>query len=203
MKRITLVTATAFSGFSLLLSGCAATQDGRLTQAQATAGGAVLGGVLGSAFGTSGRLVGLAVGAAAGYAAGTRIAAKKARFASTERFLDYAIVEADKLKIAAKAYNDSLHVRVKALESNAKALARASATDKSKCLASIKKEQASAAGQLKRLDSQITDVGDCADPSVPGKNAALARRKEALKAEKKRLIRDQQTLAAAATRMAI
>ena len=203
MKQSTILTATALSLASIFLSGCATTQDGRLTQAEATGGGALLGGLLGSAFGSTGRLVGVAVGAAAGYAAGTSIASKKAKFASAELFLDHAIVETDKLKVAAQTYNNQLDANVTALESRAKSLAKGSSADKTKCLADIKKEQKSADDQLKRLNAQILDVGNCADPSVPAKNAALTQKKEALEAEKNRLIRDQQTLAAAATRMAI
>lgn len=96
--------------FAFGLSQCAGTQDGQLAQAQGTGIGAIGGGLLGAAIGgRQGALIGAAIGSAGGFAYGTHIANKKAQYKSTEEWLDACIVDAEKKRSAAVAYNSRLN----------------------------------------------------------------------------------------------
>jgi len=102
-------------------AGCATTADGRKTQAQGTAIGAVGGALLGAALGlatgnrnniASFAIAGAALGGAAGYAYGTEVAKRKARYARTEDWLDQEIALARRSNANAYAYNARLRQRV-------------------------------------------------------------------------------------------
>jgi len=124
-KQTALCTLLAFS-----LSQCASTQDGQLAQAQGTGmgavGGALLGAGLGALTGNSdavkkGALIGAGIGAAGGFAYGTHIANKKAKYKSTEEWLDACISEAEKKRSAAVAYNSRLNKEYARLQKEVKA----------------------------------------------------------------------------------
>jgi len=99
----------ALSIVTLLCAQCAATDDGRLTQAQGTAIGSAGGALLGAAIGgRQGALIGAAIGGAGGFAFGSHVANKKAQYKSTEEWLDACIAEAESKRKAAVAYNKRL-----------------------------------------------------------------------------------------------
>ncbi len=111
-------------------AGCAATPDGRKTQAQGTAIGAVLGAVVGGAVGYAaggrsglarGAAIGAGAGGIAGFAYGTHVARKKAAYASREAWLDACIASAHRVNSNAYAYSRSLEGRIARLESRARA----------------------------------------------------------------------------------
>lgn len=110
---------------TLLNSGCAATKDGRKTQAQGAAigavGGAILGGLIGVATGSTENAVrfaaiGAVAGGAGGFAYGTAVAKRKARYARAEQWLNVEIALARQARGRAIAYNGSLKRRIAALE---------------------------------------------------------------------------------------
>ena len=123
-KIISAITLMAF------LASCAQSADGRNTQAQGTAigavGGAALGALIGYAAGggqgaARGAIAGGAVGGVAGFAYGTHVAHQKAKYASTERWLDSCIASARRANARAYAYNHSLGQRIAALERRTRA----------------------------------------------------------------------------------
>lgn len=118
----------------LFQTGCATTADGRKTQAQGTAigavGGAILGGLLGAATGNRDNIArfaiaGAAAGGAAGFAYGTAVAKRKAQYVKAEDWLDAEIGLARQANKRAYAYNTSLRRRVAALETRIAAARRA------------------------------------------------------------------------------
>jgi hypothetical protein len=135
-----LVKATAASLSIFMFSGCAGTADGRLAQGQGTAIGALLGAGLGYAIGgEQGAAWGAGIGGAAGFAYGTQIAQKKAKYASTEQFMQAQIAEARDHNQAIVSYNRSLERRIAALESRAKA---AKASGNKAAISSVRTEVA-------------------------------------------------------------
>lgn len=109
-----------------LLAGCADSDDGRNTQAQGTAAGAVLGGAVGAALGYAigggegaarGAVAGAAVGAVEGFAYGSHVAAKKEAYRDSEDWLDACLVSAREYRQHTYAYNRTLKTRIAALES--------------------------------------------------------------------------------------
>lgn len=116
---------------AIFTNSCAQTADGRLAQGQGTAIGAIAGGLLGYAIGgEQGAVAGAALGGAGGFAYGTHIANKKAKYSSTELWLDDCIKDAETKRSAAAAYNQKLDGRLAALQREIRA-ARA-ANDKAK-----------------------------------------------------------------------
>lgn len=127
-----------FLAITMGATQCASTQDGQLAQGQGTAIGAGAGALLGAAIGgRQGALIGAAIGGASGFAFGTHIANKKSQYKSTEEWLDACIVQAEKQRKAAVAYNNKLDNRLASLQKEVR-VAKA-AGDKSK-LASLKRE---------------------------------------------------------------
>lgn len=126
LRATSLLTLAAFA-----ISGCASTSDGRLTQAQGTGAGVVLGGLLGGGItalqGGSGEsiarnaAIGGAAGGVAGFAYGSMVAKRKQEYANAEAWLDQEIVIAKKANARAVAYNNSLKTRLAALEKRAAA----------------------------------------------------------------------------------
>jgi len=103
-QRVAALTIVTF-----LCAQCAATDDGKLTQAQGTAIGSAGGALIGAAIGgRQGALIGAAIGGASGFAYGTHVANKKAQYKSTEEWLDACIAEAETKRKAAVAYNQRL-----------------------------------------------------------------------------------------------
>lgn len=126
----TLLRPVALVLLSAMLAGCAATPDGRKTQAQGTAIGAVLGAVAGGALGYAvggrqglvrGAAIGGGAGAVAGFAYGTHVAHLKAKYASREAWLDACIVQAHRVNANAYNYSRSLESRVARLEARTRA----------------------------------------------------------------------------------
>lgn len=117
---------------------CANTSDGRLAQAQGTGIGALIGGGLGYAVaGPRGAAWGAGIGAATGMAYGTHVANQKAKYKSTEDWLDACIAQAQTKRREAIAYNNKLNTRLASLQREVKTAVAAG--DKSK-LASLKRE---------------------------------------------------------------
>lgn len=131
MKKIKgLYTIVAVITLTAFFVGCADTKEGRNTQGQGTAvgavGGAALGALLGYATGGAagaarGAIAGGAIGGAAGFAYGTHVAHQKAKYASTELWLDQCIASAHQANHKAYAYNESLSQKIAALEARSKA----------------------------------------------------------------------------------
>jgi hypothetical protein len=173
---ISLITFIAF------FAGCAQTQDGRNTQMQGTAigavGGALVGGLLGYAVGgrdgaVRGAIAGAAVGGTAGFAYGTHVARQKAKYASAERWLDACIADARKANQQAYAYNDQLSKRVAALESRAKAaMASGNRSELRRVKSEIATLEKQANGQQRQIgmfmDEQKNVTGDPAARSQAG-----------------------------------
>jgi uncharacterized protein YcfJ len=122
MNRSTSIVASLLLVIAIFFnSGCADTKDGRKTQIQGTAFGAIAGGLLGAALGaaTGNRnniaafaIAGAALGGRAGYAYGTEVAKRKARYARTEDWLNQEIALARQSNANALAYNARLRQRV-------------------------------------------------------------------------------------------
>jgi hypothetical protein len=122
-KIVSLITLIAF------FTGCAETQEGRTTQAQGTAlgavGGAALGALLGYAAGgtqgaAQGAIAGGLVGGSLGFAYGTHVAKEKAKYANAEMWLNACIADAKKANNRAYAYNSSLTKKIASLEARSK-----------------------------------------------------------------------------------
>lgn len=200
---------------SMLFSSCAATADGRLTQAQGTGGGAAAGAILGALLGAAtgnynsiGQMaaIGAVTGAAAGFAYGTQVAKKKASYAKQEDFLDYAIAQAEQSNAEAVATNQKLLSEVQALEQRYKSVASTDKKGASKLGADAKLELASIDKQSKKLDAQIKDYSECLDGDGYGnksQSATLRAKIKALEGQKAALQKYQQRLASAQTAIAI
>ena len=126
--KIKYVTAASFVSLvslaSLAISGCAATKDGQKTQAQGTAGGAALGALTGflvSGGSWQGAVSGAIAGGATGFAYGSEVAARKAKYASAEAWLNQEIAIAHQANARAVAYNQSLKRRLASVESRVSA----------------------------------------------------------------------------------
>ncbi|MCW1922514.1 glycine zipper domain-containing protein [Luteolibacter arcticus] len=130
-----LLPFAAVTVFAIFTNSCAQTADGRLAQGQGTAIGAVAGGLLGYAIGGQrGAVAGAALGGAGGFAYGSHIANKKAKYASTEKWLDDCIKDAESKRSDATAYNKKLDGRLAALQRDIRAARAANDTAKLKTL---------------------------------------------------------------------
>jgi hypothetical protein len=114
----------------VMAAGCASSAEGRKTQAQGTAIGAVFGAVVGGAIGYAaggrsglarGAIIGAAAGGTAGFAYGTHVARLKEKYASREAWLDACIAQAHHVNSNAYAYSRSLEGRIARLESRTRA----------------------------------------------------------------------------------
>lgn len=166
MKKIKgLYTIVAVITLTAFFAGCADTKEGRKTQGQGTAlgtvGGAALGALLGYATGGAqgaarGAIAGGAIGAAAGFAYGTHVAHQKAKYATTELWLDQCIASAHEANHKAYAYNQSLSQKIAALDARSKAAV--AAKNKSEIrkikgeIAGLKKE---ATVQSQQVDNEL------------------------------------------------
>lgn len=170
MKRsISLVLAIAVPCSSLFMSGCAATADGRKTQGQGTALGALAGAALGAGLGAmTGRNVGqmaaagALVGAAAGYAWGTDVAKRKAKYARAEQWLNEEIAIAHKAQVDAVAYNRYLRTKIAQLSKRAaaaKSSGNAAALSQVKAeIQKIKTESQAKSGSMDMTSKSIDQV---------------------------------------------
>ncbi len=211
LMKFTSLAAAA----SLLLSSCADTQDGRVTQAQGAgtgaAAGAIFGALLGAATGNyssigQAALIGAGVGAVGGFVYGTEVAKKKASYAKQEDFLNYAIAQAEQSNAEAVASNQKLLAEVSSLEGRYHACA---ATDK-KGLAKVDKDAkvqlAAIQKQDTKLDAQIKDYNECLNGDGYGdktESKALRAKIKSLEEQKSALQQYQRRLASAQTRIAI
>ena len=139
LKAASLLTLVSFG-----ISGCAQTADGRKAQAQGTGIGAILGAGLGAGIAAlsgqdvgRGAAIGAGAGAAAGFAYGSHVAARKAKYASAEQWLDQEISLATQANRRAIAYNQSLKRRLASVESR---VAAAKAANDQRALRSLKSE---------------------------------------------------------------
>lgn len=119
MKKFHTIPCLALA-VALAAGGCASTQDGQLAQAQGTGLGALAGGLIGSAIGgRDGALTGALVGGGAGFLYGSHVANRKARYASTEAWLDACIEQANQVNQQAHARHRQLNQQLAALERRA------------------------------------------------------------------------------------
>ena len=160
---ISLITLVSF------FTGCAQTADGRKTQAQGTAMGAVGGAALGALIGLAtggggaaiarGAAIGAGVGAVGGFAYGTHVAHQKAKYASAEQWLDRCIASARATNQRAYAYNRTLNQRIAALQARARTVVasrdQAAARQLRNEIATLHREAAGQQQQVVReLDAQ-------------------------------------------------
>jgi uncharacterized protein YcfJ len=143
LSRKGMAPAAVLVASTLLISSCAQSDDGRTTQAQGTGIGALLGAGAGAILGNQsghageGALIGAALGGAGGFAYGTHVANKKAKYKSTEEWLDACISDAEKKRGAAAAYNNKLSQRIASLQQEIRVAKASGNTSK---LASLKHE---------------------------------------------------------------
>lgn len=156
LSRKGLVPGAVLAASSLLFSSCAQSADGQTTQAQGTGIGALLGAGAGAIIGNQsghageGALIGAALGGVGGFAYGTHVANKKAKYKSTEEWLDACIADAGKKRDAAAAYNNKLSQRISHLQQE---IAAAKSSGNTSKLASIKREiSADKADAIKNRD---------------------------------------------------
>jgi hypothetical protein len=153
----------------MFISGCAATADGRKTQGQGTAIGALAGAALGAGLGAlTGRNIGqmaaagAVAGAAAGYAWGTDVANRKAKYARAEQWLNEEIAIARKAQMDAVAYNRYLRTRISQLSKKAaaaKSAGNSAALRQVKAeIQKIKAESDSKAGSMEMASRSINEV---------------------------------------------
>lgn len=148
---------------AILCGGCATTQDGRTAQAQGAGigavGGAILGAVIGNQTGLGserGALIGAAAGGAAGFAYGTHVANQKAKYKSTEEWLDACIADAEKKHRSAVAYNKALDSKLARLQGEVKAAKAKGDQNKLKSLKQeILAEQSNAEKQVASTNKEI------------------------------------------------
>jgi hypothetical protein len=200
---------------SLFLSSCAATQDGRLTQAQGTAAGAGLGAIGGlliaaatgdpSAIATA-VITGATVGAIGGFAYGTDVAKKKANYARQEDFLDMAIVQAEKDHQLAVKNNNKLAEQVQALEQKYGRLPKGDTRGKSQLDKQNQQQMQALEKNTLALDKRIKDYQECLSGDGYGsktQSASLRQKMKSLEAEKAKSIQYQKRLASAQSRVAM
>lgn len=214
MNQITLKFTSLALAVSLLFTGCATTEDGRVTQGQ----GAALGGLLGAGLGVAlaaatgdtsmlqAAAIGAAAGGVAGFAYGSQVAKKKAQYATQEEFLDVAIAQASQDHQEAVATNAQLLAEVEALESRYGNVAQASDIDKKTLKSDASVKMASIDKQSQKLDAQIADFNECLTGEGydnKSQSAALRTKVQSLQEEKAKLMRSKTRLANAQTRIAI
>ena len=161
-RRSVMLCTSLVGATSLLLTSCADTQDGRLTQAQGAGigalGGAALGGLIGAASGNAGRgsLIGAALGGAGGFAYGTHVAHQKAKYKSTEEWLDACIAEAESSRRAAVAYNRKLDGRIASLQGEVqRAKASGNKGELQRLKQEIKQERIEAEKQVNSVNEEV------------------------------------------------
>ena len=124
-----LAKITSIITFIAFCSSCAATKDGRKTQFQGAALGAVAGAGVGALLGLAaggprgaaiGAVAGAVAGGTGGFLYGSHVAHQKAKYASTEQWLDQCIASAQQTNNKAYAYNRTLKQRIAALEIRSK-----------------------------------------------------------------------------------
>ena len=134
MNKIVLRTLSILAILTLLLTGCASTNqqggangtgsesssDQKRTRTEGAVLGGLIGGVIGLAAGGSNRavgaLIGAAVGTGAGYLVGNEIAKRKQKYASDEEFLDAEIQNTEEFNRTAREYNEKLRAQIVELE---------------------------------------------------------------------------------------
>lgn len=148
IKAASFLSLASLASFAI--SGCAATADGQKTQAQGTAGGAALGaltGFLASGGSWQGAVSGAIAGGATGFAYGSEVAARKAKYASAEAWINQEIALANQANARAVAYNQSLKRRLAAVERRVSA---AKAANDNNGLRQLKSEVASIQTEAKK-----------------------------------------------------
>ena len=162
---------------ALALNACAPTSDGQLAQAQGAGIGAVGGGVLGAIIGNNtkigtggGALIGATAGGLAGYAYGTHVANQKAKYKSTEQWLDACIADAEKKRQAAVAYNHAMDSRLAQLRVKVRDAKAGGNQDelkklKQQILAEHSKAEEQMAAVNKEIQVQQVAVKDCGNSS--------------------------------------
>ena len=160
-----LAKITSIITFIAFCSSCAATKDGRKTQFQGAALGAGAGAGVGALIGLAaggprgaaiGAVAGAVAGGTGGFLYGSHVAHQKAKYASTEQWLDQCIASAQQTNNKAYAYNRTLKQRIAALETRSKsALAskdKAAIRQIHTEIASLKKE---ATQQEQQVNSEV------------------------------------------------
>lgn len=160
--RLTQSFVCATGIVSLLFTSCAGTQDGRTTQAQGAGIGALVGAGLGAVIGNQlgsaeqGALIGAAIGGAGGFAYGSHVANQKAKYKSTEEWLDACIASAEKKRSDAVAYNNKLDQRIAQLKREVNTAKASNDKNKLKDLKrQIAAEQSAANKQVQTMNKEI------------------------------------------------
>lgn len=143
--RSTAAAMAAVLFASTVLSGCATTKDGQMTQAGGAGAGALIGGLLGAVIGgRQGAIIGAGLGAAAGLAVGTEIANRKAEYASQQAFYDAQISNTERFNAELASLNGKLDTEVSHVKMQLAALKKQAAAGRS--------TRAEAAKTQKRID---------------------------------------------------
>ncbi len=212
MNAITLKFTSLALVLSMLLSSCATTADGRLTQAQGTGGGAALGALLGVALAAAtgnadaigqAAAIGAVTGAAAGFGYGTSVAKKKASYANQEDFLDYAIAQASQDHQKAVQRNNQLAAQVQSLESRYGKLPKGDTQNKSRLDRESQKQFKALDQETLTLNNRIKDYQECLQGASGAKATALRGQVNNLESEKGKLMKAKSRLASAQSRIAI
>lgn len=158
--------------------------DADQTRAQGAGMGAVAGGILGAVVGNqlgnaeAGAAIGAALGGAGGLAYGNHVASQKAKYASTEQWLDACIASAEQKRNSAVAYNNQLDKRIAQLKSE---IQTAKANKDAQKLAALKKqiiaEEANAAKQVSAMNSEINMQNQAIGQGGSSSRASLLRSK--------------------------
>jgi hypothetical protein len=203
MNNLVIKTTSLALCGSILFSSCAATGDGRRTQAEGAGAGAAIGLIAGHLFGVDPTALAV-VGGLAGFAYGTNVAKKKASYAKQEDFLDYAVAQAQQTNQQAVSKNQTLLAEVESLEKKYGNVADASA--KKKGASTANKQMVSIDKQVKTFDAQIADYRECLNGPGYGdksQSSALRGQIKTLEGEKAKLIKTKTRLAAAQSRLAV
>jgi hypothetical protein len=185
MKSITIKPIALLSVVSIFFGSCANMSDADATKAQGAGLGALAGGIAGAIIGNQfggnaekGAMWGAAIGGASGFAYGTHVANQKAKYASTELWLDACIVSAENKRSAAVAYNNSLDNRIAQLKREIK-MAKAS-NDRAK-LATLKNqisyEESNVNKQISGMNSEIASQQQAIGQSGSSSRASQLRAK--------------------------
>lgn len=143
---------------SLVLAGCATTEDGQRTQREGALVGAGLGALIGGLIaGEEGALIGAAVGGAAGFGVGSEIANRKEEYASAEEFYDGQIAHAQRVNRELANANLRLAEQNNQRRIRVAQMTRAAADGRAD-RAAVRAERAEIRRERKGLENQIAAV---------------------------------------------
>lgn len=186
MKTSTLfrLPTASLLAVSIILTSCAVSPDGKLTQAQGAGIGAGAGGVLGAIIGhqsgnsAQGALIGAGVGGLSGFIYGTHVANQKAKYKSAEEWLDACIADANRKHQDAVVYNQKLDQRIDALKKEIRLAKAQNERAKLNALKSkIAAEEAKAVKQANDLEKEVDLHSRVADEAPASSKTSTLRKK--------------------------